>query len=198
MFAVLQFKGVYFSGHVYCHTSFFSTGRCTNRKKGTHKIQVDLIHQEYQANIYIRFVLDNLLMKENRPSTMKTYLSIWRCFNKFVISLDMKPVAWEDCTSLFVPHLIDNGMQSIAIKSYVSAIKNLLTDDGYAWNDQKILLTALTKASTLVNEKVHTRLGIQCGLLEIILIELQRFILNSGQVYLSMLHKALFIWGCYG
>ena len=137
-------------------------------------------------------------MKQNRSSTMRTYLSIWRQFNKFVISLDVKPVTWEERASLFIAHLIDRGMQSCTVKSYVSAIKRILTDDGYEWNDQKILLNALTKACKLVNDKVQTRLGIQSGLLELILFELDRFFTNKGQTYLNILYKALFALGYYG
>ena len=55
-----------------------------------------------------------------------------------------------------------------------------------------------TRACKLVNDRVHTRLEIQCGLLELILFEIHRFFSNSGQEYLNILYKALFALGYYG
>ena len=95
----------------------------------------------------------------------QTYMHIWRQFNAFVISLDKKPHVWEDRVSLYVGYLIDKGLQSATIKTYVSAIKRILTDDGYKWNSTHVLLTALTKACRIINDRVYTRLAIQCGLL---------------------------------
>ena len=37
-------------------------------------------------------IVADLLLKQHRSSTAKNYLSIWRQFNKFIISLDIKPV----------------------------------------------------------------------------------------------------------
>ena len=83
------------------------------------------------------------------------------------------PILWEDRTSLFMAYLIDKGVQSSTIKSYVSAIKRTLLNDKYKWKDELILLTSLTKACKLVNDSVRTRLPIHCSLLEMILFELQ-------------------------
>ena len=79
---------------------------------------------------------------------------IWRQFNKVVISLNIKPKSWEDRVNLFIGYKIDQGMQSSTAKSYISAIKGMLVDDGYAWNDQKLLVASLTKACKLINDKV--------------------------------------------
>ena len=130
----------------------------------------------------MELLLEGLIMKQNRSSTYQTYLRIWRQFNKFVISLDRKPNTWEERATLYVCHMIQKGMQSSSIKSYMSAIKRTLVDDGYAWKDEKILLTALTKACKLVNDRVYTRLPITCGLLELLLFELERQF--SKQYYL--------------
>ena len=146
----------------------------------------------------MKVVLNNLLTKSNQTSMMRTYLSVWRQFNKFIISLDLKPMSWEDRTSLFIAHMIDRGLQSCSVRSYVSAIKRILVDDGYCWNDQKVLLTSLTRACRLVNDRVHTRLGIQIGLLELILFEVHKMYGNDGQVYLSTMYKSLLILGYYG
>ena len=118
--------------------------------------------------------MDRLMCKQTRSSTAETYLRIWRQFNNFIIKLDSKPNSWEDRTTLFITHLIDNGAQSNSMKSYVSAIKRILANDGYEWNEKKVLLSSLTRACRLINDKVKTRLPIQCGLLELILFEIQR------------------------
>ena len=136
--------------------------------------------------------------QSQRSSTSQNYLRVWRQFNKFVISLDVKPKTWEERVTLFIAYKIENGMQSNTVKSYISAIKRLLIDDGYPWDDQKVLLGSLTKACKLINDKVHTRLPIQCSLLEMILFEVQRLYGQHGQVYLDTLFKALFALSYYG
>ena len=142
-------------------------------------------------------ILESLKNKQNWESTSKNYFSIWRQFNKFVIKLDIKPMSWEDRMSLFVVYLIEHrGMQSSTIHSYVSAIKSTLINDGYDWQDQKILLTSLTKACRLVNNRVITRMPIQCGLLEVLLFELERIYAN--QPYLEIMYKSLLALGFYG
>ena len=125
-------------------------------------------------------------------------MNIWRQFNKFVINLDNKPKCWEDRIQLFIGYKIDQGMQSSTVKTYISAIKKTLIDDGYHRDDQKVILGSLTKACKLVNEKVFTRLPIQCGLLEMILFELQRIFRDSGQHYIQHLYKAMFALSYYG
>ena len=135
-------------------------------------------------------------MKQNRQSTNKSYLGIWRQFNSFLIKLDRKPESWEERVTLFVSYKIDGGAQSSTIKSYVSAIKRILTDDGYEWDSTKIMLTSVTKACRMVNDKVYTRLPIQFVLFEVILLELER--MYPDQIYLETLYKAMFIFSYYG
>ena len=129
---------------------------------------------------------------------MKNYLGIWRQFNKFLIRLDVKPKSWEERVTLFIGFKIDQSMKSTTVKSYVSAIKKMLVDDGYVWDDQKILLASLTKACKVVNDKVRTRLPIQCGLLELILFEVNRIYGPKGQHYLQILYQTLFALAYYG
>ena len=114
------------------------------------------------------------------------------------MNLDVKPSTWEDTVTLFIGLKIDNGMQSLTVKCYVSATKKILMDDGYPWNDQIVLLGSLTKACKIINDKVHTRLPIQCSLLELILFELNRKFGASGQHYLQGLYKTLFAVSYYG
>ena len=143
-------------------------------------------------------IVNNLMTKQHRDSTSKTYLSVWRQFNRFVISLDRKPKLWEDRTTLFLGYLIDKGMQSASIKSYVSAIKKTLLMDGYDWDDNLVLVRALAKACRLTNDTVTTRLPIHRNLLEMMLFEIQRYFGNKQQCYLEILYKTLFAISYYG
>ena len=145
---------------------------------------------------HVQSIIEKLMCQTRRSSTNKNYLQIWRQFNKFVINLDVKPPTWEDRVTLFIGYKIENGMQSSTVKCYVTAIKKLLVDDGYKWNDQKVLLGSLTRACRLINDKVYTRLPIQCGLLELIIFEVQR--IYATQPYLEIVYKALFSLSYYG
>ena len=142
-------------------------------------------------------ILESLKNKSCRESTNANYLSIWRNFNKFVIKLDVRPKLWEDRVSLFVAHLIDKGIQSATVRSYVSAIKKVLVTDGYQWSDSLIQLNALTKACKLINNRVKTRLPIKFNLLELLLYEVQRK-WRGSQVYLETMYKAIFALTYYG
>ena len=87
-------------------------------------------------------------------------------------------------------------MQSGTVKSYISAIKKTLLNDGYVWDDSKVLLSSLTRACKIVNDRIKTRLPIQCGLLELILFEIERQL--NKQPYNCCMYKTLFAIGYYG
>ena len=53
----------------------------------------------------------------------------------FYAKLDHKPKLWEDCTSLYCAYLVEQGIQSTTLKSYKSAIKQILCTEGYQWDD---------------------------------------------------------------
>ena len=108
---------------------------------------------------YIKSVLVKLQNKQTRDSTAKNYLCIWRHLNQFLIKLDTKDVnmSWEQKTALFGAYLVDNGVQSTTLKSYFSAIKHVLKQDGYEWNDKKALLSSLVRGCKLQNDAVKIR-----------------------------------------
>ena len=141
-------------------------------------------------------VIERLKANRNRISTRNTYLQIWRNFNKFLIRLDEKPDKWEQRVALYCAFLIEKGNKSSTVKSYVSAIKRILTDDGYCWSDNLILLSSMTRACRLENDKVFHRLSIQLGLLELVLFEIER--LFNKQEYLEILYKTIFVIAYYG
>ena len=91
-------------------------------------------------------VVESLKCKKNCSSTRVNYQSIWRQFNHFLVRLDRLPPTWEDRAVLFCAHLVEIGKQSATVKSYLSAIKSVLSDDDYEWCDRNVLLTTLTRA----------------------------------------------------
>ena len=142
-------------------------------------------------------ILCKLRNNTKRLSTQQNYISIWRNFNKFLIKLDRKPDNCEDRICLFGAYLVENGLQSSTLKSYYSAIKAVLRDDGYVINDSKVLITSLAKACRLINDKVRTRLPIRKPLFEMLLFEVEQ-IYSESQPYLEILYKTIIILGYYG
>ena len=148
---------------------------------------------------YIAQVLDRLQNKQARNSTIQNYLGVWRQLNKFLLSLDVKfNMSWEQKTALFGAYLVDGGVQSSTLKSYFSAIKYILKQDGYQWNDKKALLNSLVRGCKMENDKIKIRLPIQKGLLEMLLFEIQRHYGEGGQPYLEIMYKAMFCLAYYG
>ena len=142
-------------------------------------------------------ILNKLKTKTTRSTTAKTYFCVWRQFNNFIIKLDSRPDTWEDRISLFGAYLVEHkGVQSGTLKSYYSAIKAVLREDGYIVDDTKVLLSSLVKACRLENDRVKTRLPIQLRLLEILLFELERIF--EHQPYLECMYKTLFLSAYYG
>ena len=150
---------------------------------------------------YVNTVLERLKNRQTRDSTVSNYLSIWRHLNKFIISLDQNGnrLCWEEKTALFGAYLVDSGIQSSTLKSYFSAIKFILKQDGYNWDDNKVLLSSLVKGCKLENDKLKVRLPIQKGLLELLLFEIERmYSKDQQQPYLEIMYKALFCLAYYG
>ena len=145
--------------------------------------RVELLLEEYKAC-------------KHRSFMVKNYLSVWRQFNEFLIKFDKKPKLWEDHAMLFSATLIERGVQSSTLRSYISAIKGLLVDNGYDWDNNKMLLRTLSRACRVVNDRIKVRFPIHKALLEVILFEVQR--LFASQPYLEILYTAFFILCYYG
>ena len=141
-------------------------------------------------------ILEKLKALRNRRSTINHYHQIWKQFNDFVIRLDVKPSSWECRTALFCAYLVEKGNKSETLKSYVSAIKNVLLVDGYKWDDSLIVLETITKACRLLNDTVLNRFPIHIGMLEMILFEIQRMF--PEDIYRELLFKTIFIVSYYG
>ena len=146
----------------------------------------------------IEHIVERLKSQNNRTSTKKTYYNVWKKFNQFYIRLDRKPKTWEDRLILFVGYLINDKKQSSTIKSYISAIRSVLSEDGVTLNENKFLLTSLTKACRLKNDRVKTRFPIQKGVLKILLKTTNNYYRGKGQSYLAKLYRALFVSAYFG
>ena len=140
--------------------------------------------------------MDMLKNEQHRSSTKRNYRNIWKNFNQFCICLDIKPDSWEDRISLYAGYLVSSNKQSSMVKSYVSAIKGVLEMSGIKVNEDRCLLSSLTRACRLVNDKVRARLPIQRSMLVTILNKLGDIF--HDQPFLYTLFTALFSTAYFG
>ena len=92
--------------------------------------------------------------------------------------------------------MVSKGAKSTMIRSYLSAIKAVLKDDEYQWDDNKVILDSLIKGCRLINDKVKTRLPIHVKLLELMLFEIAR--IYGTQPFLKILYQTILSMGYYG
>ena len=97
--------------------------------------------------------------------------------------------------TLYGAYLVDRGIQSSTIRSYFSAIKKILTDDGYEFSQNLVMLNILTKLCRMLNDRFRPRLPIHLKLLEMLLFEIGREF--KTQSYLENLYKTIFILAYY-
>ena len=112
--------------------------------------------------------------------------------------LDEKPQHWEDRIVLFAGHLTHKNRKSTTVKSYISAIKAVLTNHDIEINEDQCLLGSLTRACRINRDKLTIRLPIQKQLLNTLLKKTHEYFMNRGQVYLATLYKVLFATAYYG
>ena len=141
--------------------------------------------------------MDKLRLERNRSSTRKIYYSVWKQFNEFFIRLDFKPQTWEDRLILFVGFLVERNRKSSTIRSYISAVKAVLREDNVEIQEDKYLLSSLTKACKYKNDQVRIRLPIQKGVLKILLDKISEE-MGSTQPYLCCMYKAIFSSAYFG
>ena len=143
----------------------------------------------------------SLKNSSHRESTKKMYYQVWKQFNKFRIRLDKRPKNWEQCIVLFVGYLINEKKQSSTIKSYLSGIRAILKIDGVKLKEDQFLITSLTKACKLKNDKIRTRKPIGKRLLTVIVNQVKKHYEGEGnnqQPYLSLLYRTIFTVAYYG
>ena len=110
----------------------------------------------------------------------------------------MRLKEWEVRVSYFGAYLIEaHKVKSSTLKSYISALKHTIKNDGYEWNDSKVWLSSLVKSCKIQNDVVKICLPIKFNLLEQILFEIDRYF-NYAQPYLTTMYKAMFSLAYYG
>ena len=148
------------------------------------------------STIEIQLIIENLKSNHHRASTKRNCYCVWKCFNEFLLKLDHKPKSWEDRLVLIAGFLIKEKQQSSTIRSYISTIKSVLRDDGIQINEDKYLLSSLTKACHLHNDQVQMQLPIRKGMLRVLLKNVPEVF--PEQPYLSCLLKTLFSTAYFG
>ena len=114
----------------------------------------------------IKSIIECLRLEGARDSTRKNYYIVWRSFSTFFLQLDFKPTSWEDRVTLFVAYLIQKKQaKSQTVRSYISAMRSVLRDDNIELSEDKVLLSALTRACKMKNDVIRTRLPIQKNML---------------------------------
>ena len=105
---------------------------------------------------------------------------------------------WEDRLILFTAYLVDAKLKSTAIKTYISAIRGVLVEDGFELDHNNFTISSLTRACRIRNDQLIIRLPIHKDLLRLLLKELGKWAEEKNQPYLEALYAALLVSGYYG
>ena len=100
---------------------------------------------------------------------------------------------------LFMAFLIDNRLKSATVKTYLSAIRAVLWENKIKLNEDLWLISSLTRACKIKNDKVIATLPIHKHLLNLLLKQCVIYFGNEkGQPYLQSLYQAMFSAAYYG
>ena len=144
----------------------------------------------------IEMIIDRLKLECHRDSTKQNYLKIWKIFNQFIIRLDKKPSTWEDRVTLFVGYLVEKNRKSSTVKSYVSALKAVLSYGNIILQEDRVLLSTLTRACQLKNDRVENKLPIRKSFLTLLVQKLDKIL--DQQPYLKKLYRTLLLTAYFG
>ena len=166
-------------------------------KKPKHKAPVSESESSKISATAMERIVDDLKNRQHRSTTRDFYHKVWCNFNEFIIKLDVIPPRWEERTALYCGYLIEiQNLQSSTVRSYISAIKSVLSNDGYTWDREFALLSALTRACKLNNDTVKSRFPIRKGVLNLMMFRIQ--IRYANQPYLECMYKSLYLVAYYG
>lgn len=153
--------------------------------------------EQYSLDQFHR-IIDIIKFMRHRANTRLQYHRIWTSFNKFLIKFDRMPATWEDRVYIWVAHLVDNRKSVATVKSYLSAIRQILSSDGVELNEDKALLSSLLTTCKLKNKSLFIRLPIRLKLLQRVIHHTDLLFKNCGQYYLATLLKAMFSTAYFG
>ena len=142
--------------------------------------------------------MDQLRRDRIRESTRRNYYQIWKSFNQFFTKLDVKPTTWEDRITLFVAYLVDKNRKSMTIRCYILAIKAVLQDNLIEVDENRYLLSSLTRACRIHRDVVKTRLPIGKEMLHVLLQHIEDRLLVLNQAYLAQLYTTIVATAYYG
>ena len=148
------------------------------------------------STLEIESIIDKLKQQQHRNTMRRNYYCVWKLFNQFIVKLDVKPRNWEERVTLFVGYLAHLKRKSTTIKSYVSAIKAVLTSHSIKLNEDRFLLCALTRACKIQNDRIRTKIPIRRKLLNLLMKTVDKMF--GTQPYLATLYKAMFATAYYG
>lgn len=134
----------------------------------------------------------------HRRSTRLKYHIIWTAFNKFLIKFDRMPTTWEDRIYVFIAHLVNNKKPINTVKSYLSAIRQILKSDGIELQEDKELLSSLLTTCKMRNKSLFIRMPVRFKLLKAIIDHTEILLNEEGQSYLGSLLKAMFSTAYFG
>lgn len=125
------------------------------------------------------------------PSTRKKYHQIHTKFTEFVGELTRKPDNWEDKIHLYFTFLAETGKKENTLKTYLSAIKKILTTEGESLDKlDNVALASIIKSCKYRNNEVVHRMPINYYMLLSLLDIADKF--YDQQPYLATLYKAMF------
>ena len=86
------------------------------------------------------------------------------------------------------------------LRSYVSAVRGILKEDGIETNNGSVELAALLKSCKYTSKPSgYCRLPIQQGLLDMIVDQIDKyFLVKKNQPYLCLLYNSILLMGYYG
>lgn len=146
-----------------------------------------------------RFILSKIKGKRLRPKTKKFYRNRWVVFNRFIQQFDVMPDTWEERLHIYAAHLVDNKKQSSTVRTYITAIRQILRLADIEINEDKYLISSLVKACKLENDRLYIRMPIQLPLLkEVLRMTHDYYFMEKGQEYLATMLKAMFVMAYFG
>lgn len=129
--------------------------------------------------------------------TRRKYHSIFEGMNMFVVKLDRKPQDWGDKMNLYLAYLSEvKKLQSNTLKSYISAIKQILIIEGYEINKDRVVLDSIIKTTKARNDKLLPRMPIGYHRLNTLLNHIETYF--DTQPYLSALYRAMYASAYHG
>ena len=77
-------------------------------------------------------------------------------------------------------------------------MRNVLAEDGVSLSKHNFVIHSLTRACRICNDKLVTRLPVHRDLVKMIIKQVHIWALDSGQLYLGKLYKAMIVSAYYG